>query len=925
MRLVTMSYNNDRDNDVHVLRDSLPTPDLRPVLILGFETEPGDPPTAVDRFIFASQLDLPANVGLKALLQNGRIDFVANFTVRPEHALTLDAATGAVAAQTPTAAQLAAAGGKIDNFLVRAVGTPVAAGAPVVETPVRFHIHSDIDPDHVTLSPTAMTVRAGGTKPVRFGVLAQFDDSVVGDISVSPNLTWSMLVKDAGGNLVLAPFNAATQNFELSESGSVVLTLGLATGGLTATAAFSTDVFVKCAIELRPADVLETPPAQVFSGGLWSDPAHNPLRVEFIDGDGLARVDTVPNVLIVSDGFRDQDRTIFDTYVRTLVAGIRDSRNADPYRRFLTNRSMNFFSLFIPSRELGCSLLFAVAAEAPDALGDPLPAAEPPDNKGVRALAQLTYVVGLPIPADENLSVDDAIARWTKLYADAFTTTVDTTLLRNDLYAQWTRLASRTIAVARDTALGASAGRRPAAVDSGSGTVGYDPLRVGGDDLRKLLSTEAFVGLSGDKVPALWKTPAAGDTAPAGKDTRLVVVMTLGLPALGTTYRAFDTAFIGTGVALRPVFLNPFNAPNAPWRIVEPDPGDLPPVVFVSTRGTFLHELSHCLRCGDEYGGSEDPPGHDVIFDTQDFGNIVLETTLRGQALGNFDLSKGFSGFYPRIRAAGVLSESPKPEGASFRINLLHGHAQQFKDLIKIGDPLFLRTRPILDSIFALQHPDPSKPSPVPPDFSLALSPKLTLQAFGTDDSLLVSVAGGTIAAKFNVPGPTVPPTPPVSPIIFAPVLDKHGEPLPIMSPLVSDSIKQSMVPNSRKPGQACVPHIDDPKDPDLMVPAQEKVLSMPAAVQSALGIRNLSKVVGLYDKGDRLNCGVFHPTGYCAMRQSSEAFHVKRLPFSVIYRSGGNTEFCHVCRYILIDIVDPTLHAEFDSLYSSIYVEPTT
>jgi hypothetical protein len=918
---------------VHILRDSPPTADLRPSLVLDFETEPDDPDDATDASIFASQLDLPDNTDLKALLQNGRVDFLANFTIRPEHALTLDSATGAVAAQTPTAAQLTAAGGKIDNFLVRAVATPVATNARVVETQIRFHIHGDIDPDHVTLSPTAMTVRAGGTKPVQFGVLAQFDDSVVGDLSVSPHLTWSMLVKDAGGNLVPAPFNPTTQNFELSESGTVVLTLGATTGGLTATAAFSTDVFVKCVIELRQAHVVETPPAQVFSGGLWSDPAHNPLRVEFIDGDGLARVGTVPNVLIVSDGFRDQDRTIFDTFVRKLVAGIRGSRTADPYRRFLTNRSINFFSLFIPSRELGCSLQYEVAAEIADAIGDPLPSVRPPGNKGVTVLAQLIYVVGLPIPADANLSVDDAIARWTKLYGDAFTT-VDTTLLRNELYAQWQQLAARTIAVARDTALGVVAGRRPAASDSGTGTIGYDPIRVGPDDLRKLLSTEAFVGLSGDKIPALWKTPAKGDAAPAGKDFRLVVVIGLGLPALGGTY-PFGTAFIGPGVAIRPVFLNPFNAPKAPWRIVEPDPGDQPPLLFVSTRGTFLHELSHCLRCGDEYGGSEELPDHDTVFKTQVQGNIVLETTLRGPKLGDFDFSQAFSSFYPRIRAAGVLSESPKKEDPKendphkevpkFRINLLHGHAQQFKDRIKIGDPLFLRTRPILDSIFALQHPNPKDPLPVPPDFSLALSPQLTLVAFGTDDSLLVSVAGDVIDSKFNVDGPTVPPTPPTSPIIFAPVLDKHGDPLPIMSPLVSNSIKDSLVPNSRKPGQACVSRIPSPKDPEFEVPAQEKVLSMPAAVRSALSIRNLSKVVGLYDKGALLNCGVFHPTGYCAMQQSTEAFAIKRHPFTVIYRAGGNTEFCHVCRYILIDIVDPTLHAEFDDLYSSLYVEPTT
>ncbi|MFN8308817.1 MAG: hypothetical protein U0T73_02540 [Chitinophagales bacterium] len=62
-------------------------------------------------------------------------------------------------------------------------------------------------------------------------------------------------------------------------------------------------------------------------------------------------------------------------------------------------------------------------------------------------------------------------------------------------------------------------------------------------------------------------------------------------------------------------------------------------------------------------------------------------------------------------------------------------------------------------------------------------------------------------------------------------------------------------------------------------------------------------KAVGLYTGGDQYTKGVYHPTGFCKMR-SSQAIG----------------ELCAVCRYAVIDLIDPGLHKENDDLIQDSY-----
>jgi hypothetical protein len=63
---------------------------------------------------------------------------------------------------------------------------------------------------------------------------------------------------------------------------------------------------------------------------------------------------------------------------------------------------------------------------------------------------------------------------------------------------------------------------------------------------------------------------------------------------------------------------------------------------------------------------------------------------------------------------------------------------------------------------------------------------------------------------------------------------------------------------------------------------------------------RNRSSIIGVYEGGHGYECNVYHPSGNCNMR--------------------GHDIFCHVCRYFIVDKLDPTVHRDIDRVYENNY-----
>jgi hypothetical protein len=79
------------------------------------------------------------------------------------------------------------------------------------------------------------------------------------------------------------------------------------------------------------------------------------------------------------------------------------------------------------------------------------------------------------------------------------------------------------------------------------------------------------------------------------------------------------------------------------------------------------------------------------------------------------------------------------------------------------------------------------------------------------------------------------------------------------------------------------------------------------------------SRIIGAYEGGAGLSCGVFHPAGSCIMR----APLATKTERGVTHEDPGAVHgFCHVCRYLIVDSVDPRRHFFINSFYHT-YPQP--
>lgn len=129
-----------------------------------------------------------------------------------------------------------------------------------------------------------------------------------------------------------------------------------------------------------------------------------------------------------------------------------------------------------------------------------------------------------------------------------------------------------------------------------------------------------------------------------------------------------------------------------------------------------------------------------------------------------------------------------------------------------------------------------------------------------------------------------------------------------MMAQAVRDHITATNRPlNARRPPApyACKATGTEPQD----------ALNLPAEGPNFKLKKYYTWIVGLYDGGKQFNCGVYHPTGTCLMRRLTRAYLGDTR--NAIYA------FCPVCRYILIDNLDPRMHGVADRAYQTIWPEP--
>lgn len=755
---------------------------------------------------------------------------------------------------------------------------------------IRIHLHDSIKGAWIT--PSTLTVHEGADK-IRFSILAWFNNTVSGknypvngDISRYPGIEF---ISDDPNFVSIDQINK-TDLIVHGRTSSVTIRAKLP----------------------PPFDVVNPRAATVFIENSWS---LLPAKVEPVGERSISqsRINNCPNILFIPDGFKDGEKPLFKKLVTGIFNQIKTSPSLIPYPYFAINKTINFWSTFIPSPEWGTSILHLMNVKKRfdnQRYGriDNEPYAIKPDisNPGMWTLQELIYVVGLPLPFDKkqpddlqtyNTQLENWIERFNHkdiILSNPGEQPIDTWKRKVgpdppsgnfDLWKVWKSISGYVLADERDTALGMSKGDRPFVMnqhgrpDTHAIALFMHPFRTNRKHLDKFLVNLKAPRI-GDPIGKIWGPTDPNDRL-KGKDRSLVVVLCRGSPDAGVQDPSTDLIGLSIDPDTSEVTLKVKDEAFFECEIVPNKlPPDLkrPPFDIVAT---VCHELSHAFGLLDEYGEKDSMPDTDIQAKGLHLvGNIQHRRDLLFQ--GGIT-SAGIKWRWLRIEKIGILVQNPtQPNQAQklFDILLKPGQAEQFAK----HDLVFLRQRPLLkDPPCKMSIPLIVHEEPIGDIVKVRLSdPSGTLD---TND-----FPAGTGNSSHDS-------------ILFTP---KHR--IDIILELVHKKIFDH-INNSRRPLSApsgnptwnCLTHlrtqVNRPSGTEVQPPnLPQNFLNKPIAQQDL--------IIGLYEGGGTYHCNVYHPAGSCQMRR----------------RSDVSTSYCHVCRYFLADLIDPSLHDFIDMEYETDY-----
>ena len=702
-------------------------------------------------------------------------------------------------------------------------------------------------------------------------VLAEFDDGSMGDITHRPSLVrWSSHPDIVAGPL--GRVKALKKDVEAD--------ITVAQGPLP-----------------PPAHLAHlTSTAKVYAKPPWSEPT----EARFLAGMGELHHEEVPNVLFLPEGFKQDEEKAFERIALSIVKALGTRRATSPFNHL--RDSINYWTAFVPSADADVTTLpeqgvYADAKLTSPVLGTvtgqkaaidvPQPAKFTPVPGSQWSLDRLIREVGLPVPIDDwpGLPLAAKLIHWQTLYGVTITQ-ANLQYGDQDIYADWKALAGRRLLNERDTAFGLALGERPRVEqDAPPHRIGSNPRRDEQIDLQQL-SKGLYFAHKGPTGPT--QVPIGPTWAKGGKDEGLVWIIVRSQRDAGTAHIGGLNRYFAATL---------WHAPNV---VVEAGTGGIGTAIKpVPVEGQYdpsletvmvgAHEFAHALGLDDEYGGGGTAPSS-----ATDSLNEQLNVQAQLEFLGL--QVEDISWLWPRIRKAGVLAAAPQPEApphdqTRVRAKLRPDHADQFAE----GDYVRFRRRPLV--------PQRSGVTPAPVQGGQF---KVVEVAKATDELVLEKVGTFALNAAEFFPGPVSQAGIVYSAVRAKPTGTNPGSDLRLIAPIVLSHLETTWGPLNApadNPTRACKPDTRP-----IMFPG-----NLPTNLPRVKRARDRPSIVGLYEGGATYDCGVFHPAGRCLMRATAER---EWLPEELHH-------FCHVCRYVIVDRVDPTKHGAVDADYERFYPEP--
>ncbi len=619
---------------------------------------------------------------------------------------------------------------------------------------------------------------------------------------------------------------------------------------------------MRVAAEWKPEATTTT--ASVVVGGGWP---------------GTINPDVVPNFLFLGDGFAPGDEGLFDQLVNSIVHRLKTNRLTRPFDILAT--SMNFWKAFVPSDNRGISVRCEIYPYERDGKlgGWMVPNPEKPPDNGDWDLEHLIYAVGLPVNIDDltNTSRKNKDIRhdWAQLVDPDPSPHVS-----NALITRWRLLARRSLLEECDSVFHLAYGKPPmvsgksnnSLIDFHKGEDLFHPNRMNRDKLDKLLRT--IRDANGTSLGHIWAR--SGDTRPPNYDYVFLICSCCGVA--GRNHDEYITMNVENRDELDSI--KQADGKNA----FEWDHVNISSKVSNVLGAVAAHEIGHSFGLGDEYAKLEETFLGSAADLESYYGNLqdhedVLDDN--GQIHGD-----QIKWNWHRIKNAGVVSRIiTSTPGGEWKIPLIKGHGGRFSQ----GDTVFLRKRNYPKPLGKLKKdvsdPDLSqplqvlqvgelpavvKPPPLPPlpaaDFVLVSGVITPDEDFGEGDVLYVPVPAPESVRSASYP--------------YAEMVAKN----------IKDFITNNHRPLTAVPCQRDYRGEQDPELPGVDLP---------------FCFSHKTRIVGLYAGGRQYHCGIYHPTGNCIMRDSENTH---------------SREFCAVCRYVIVDIIDPSKHATIDDDYNDIY-----